>query len=262
MPVRRRRMPVVPRKSAGELELMREAGRIVAQVLAAIEAATAPGVSMAELDRLAESLIIEAGGKPSFKGYRGYPATVCVEPDDIVVHGIPSANWRIEEGQLLGIDVGVEYRGYHADAAATFAVGAISAEKAALLRATREALEAGIAQAQAGRRLREVSSAIQSHVEACGYSVVRDLVGHGIGRSMHEPPQVPNFVEPGMFPEYELVLRTGMTLAVEPMVNMGVARVVQDDDAWTIRTADGLPSAHFEHTVAVGRDGPQILTLP
>ena len=255
-------MPDVSRKSARELELMREAGRIVAKVLAAIEEAAEPGVTTAQLDELAEGIIRGADGRPAFKGYRGYPATICCEPDDIVVHGIPSKEMVLEEGQILGVDVGAEREGYYGDAAITVEIGDVSGEKRALLEATREALEQGIAAARAGNVLRDLSAAVQQYVEGQGYSVVRDLVGHGIGRSMHEPPQVPHFVEEGQFVEYGLRLRPGHVLAIEPMVNMGDWRVIQDADKWTIRTADGLPSAHFEHTVAVSKDGPVILTLP
>lgn len=254
--------PQARRKSAHELELMREAGRVVARVLAAVEQAAAPGVTTAALDRMAEEIIRAAGATPSFKGYRGYPATICCEPEDIVVHGIPSEDMVLAEGQVFGVDVGAEYEGFHGDAAVTVAVGDVSTQKRALMDATRDALNAGIAAAQAGNLLRDVSAAVQRHAEGRGFSVVRDLVGHGIGRAMHEPPQVPNFVDEERAAEMDLTLRPGLTLAIEPMVNMGGYRVIQDADRWTIRTADGLPSAHFEHTVAITRDGPVILTLP
>ena len=256
------RMPEVPRKSDRELELMREAGRIVANVLASMEEAAAPGVSTAQLDELAEQMIVSSGARPSSKGYRGYPATICADLEDVVVHGIPSEAVILEDGQLFGVDLAAEYHGYHADAAISIGVGDISSEKRSLLEETREALRLGIAAALAGNRLVDISRTVQQHVESRGFSVVRDLVGHGIGRQYHEPPQVPNFVTEGEFPDYGLTLRPGMTLAIEPMVNMGTHRVTQDPDKWTIRTADGLPSAHFEHTVAVTKDGPAILTLP
>lgn len=256
------RIPEVRRKSDAELEIMREAGRIVARALVAIGEAIQPGISTAEIDKLAEEIIVSSGASPSFKGYRGYPATICADPDDIVVHGIPSEQMVLTAGQLFGVDVGAQYQGYHGDAATTWAVGDVSAEKRALLDATREARDLGIAAARAGHRLREICAAVQGHVEARGFSVVRDLVGHGIGREMHEPPQVPNFVDEGHFPEYNLTLRPGHTLAIEPMVNAGGWAVTQDADRWTIRTADGSPSAHFEHTIAVTKDGPVILTLP
>jgi len=256
------RIPDVARKSSLEVELMREAGRVVAQVLAAMAEAVQPGVGMGQLDRLAESIIRKAGGVPSFKGYRGYPASICVAPDDVIVHGIPSDDVALSEGQVVGIDVGVELNGYHGDAATTLAVGKISADRQALLDATRDALYAGIDAARAGNELGELSRAVQQHVERLGYSVVRDLVGHGIGRSMHEPPQVPNYYAEGQFPEYRLRLRPGHALAIEPMVNKGHWATSLDGDGWTMRTADGEPSAHFEHTVIVSKDGPLIMTLP
>lgn len=259
---RARRIPDVPRKSDAEIELMREAGRIVGRVLQAIEEAIQPGINTAEIDKLAEEIIVSSGARPSFKGYRGYPATICADPDDIVVHGIPSEQMVLAGGMLFGVDVGAHYQGYHGDAAMTWPVGDVSPERLALLEATQQARDLGIAAAQPGNRLREISAAVQHYVEACGFSVVRDLVGHGIGRQMHEPPQVPNFVAEGQFVEYDLVLRPGMTLAIEPMINAGGPAVRVDQDGWTVRTADGRPSAHFEHTVAVGREGPQILTLP
>jgi methionyl aminopeptidase len=259
---RGRRVPSVPRRSAAEVELMREDGRIVARALAAVAEAAAPGVSTAELDRIAETVIRAGGAIPSFKDYRGYPASICVEPDDIVVHGIPAEDVILRSGQILGVDVGAEYQGYHGDAAVTVAIGDVSAAQIALMQATREALECGIAEARAGNVLRDVCGAIQRHVEGAGYSSVRDLVGHGIGQHMHEAPQVPNFVDEGHFPEYELLLRPGHALAIEPMVNMGRWQVTQDADGWTVRTADGLPSAHFEHTVIVQKGEPIIMTLP
>jgi methionyl aminopeptidase len=240
---------------------MREAGRIVARVLALMTEAAEPGVTTAHLDRLAEETIRAAGAKPSFKGYRGYPATICVEPDDVVVHGIPDDRVTLQAGQVLGIDVGAEYEGYHGDGAVTLAIGDISAEKQALLEATEQALHLGISAARAGNRLRDICGSIQQYVEGRGYSVVRALVGHGIGRSMHEPVQVPNFVDEDEFTECSLLLRPGFTFAIEPMVNMGTYEVTQDEDNWTVRTADGRPSAHFEHTVAITKDGPVILTL-
>lgn len=256
------RIPDVARKSGKEIELMREAGRVVGRVLEAMGEAAAPGVNTAELDAVAESIIRKAGGVPSFKGYHGYPAAICVAPDDVIVHGIPSTETVLSEGQVLGVDVGVELNGYHGDAATTLAIGQISSERRELLEATQEALRRGIAAAQVGALLGDVSRAVQGYAESRGYSVVRDLVGHGIGRSMHEPPQVPNFFEEGQFPEYLLRLRPGHALAIEPMVNRGTYQTTLNRDGWTIRTADGEPSAHFEHTVIVSKDGPLIMTLP
>jgi len=258
---RKARIPSVGRKSAYEIELMREAGRLVARALAAVSEAACPGASTAQLDTIAEDTIRAGGGTPTFKGYRGFPATICVEPEDVVVHGIPNPDVILAEGQILGVDVGAEYRGYQADGAVTVAVGAVSAERQDLMAVTEASLGEAIAAAVAGNLLRQVSAAVQGFVEARGYSVVRDLVGHGIGRNMHEPPQVPNFVQEGQFAEYDLVLRPGHALAIEPMVNMGTWAVAQDADRWTIRTADGLPSAHFEHTVVVTKGEPLVLTL-
>jgi len=236
---------------------MRRAGRVVAATLARVREACVPGATTAELDALAERTIREAGGVPSFLGYRGFPASACVSVNDEVVHGIPGDR-RLEEGDIVGIDLGAIVDGYHGDAAVTAPVGRIGAGAERLVRVTREALERGIAQVRPGRRLLDVARAIQTHVERHGYSVVRELVGHGIGRSMHEPPQVPNFVDQAE----QTVLEAGMTLAIEPMVNEGEAEITRDDDGWTIRTRDGTLSAHWEHTVAVGPQGPMILTAP
>jgi len=251
----------VTRKTAQELEIMRESGRILARTLQAIVAAAQPGVATRELDDLARECLAEAGAQPSFLGYRGYPAAICVEIEDVVVHGIPDGR-RLKEGQILGVDVGAFYEGFHTDMAVTIPIGEVDEQRRRLLAVTQQALEAGIAQARAGRRIRDLAAAVQQVAEAAGFGVVRDLVGHGIGRQMHEPLQVPNFVEEGAFAEYDVVLRAGWTLAIEPMINAGTAAVRVEADGWTVRTADGSPSAHFEHTVAVGRDGPVILTLP
>ncbi len=251
----------VNRKTPGEIETMREAGRILARVLEELARAAQPGVTTAELDALARARLTEAGAEPSFLGYRGYPAALCVEIEDVVVHGIPNGT-RLEAGTILGMDLGAVYQGFQADMAVTLSLGEVDALRRRLLEVTRQALEAAIAQARPGRRLREISAAVQRVAEKAGFSVVRDLVGHGIGRQMHEPPQVPNFVVEGQFVEYDVLLRPGMTLAIEPMINAGHAAVRWEQDGWTVRTADGKPSAHFEHTVAVGREGPEILTLP
>ncbi len=252
----------IPRKSAEELECMAQAGAIAGEALAAAAAAVRPGISSLELDRIAEEVIRAAGAEPSFKGYRGYPATLCVEINDVVVHGIPRADEIVREGDVVGLDVGAFYLGFHADTATTVAVGEVSEAAQALVRATEEALRLGIAQAIAGNLLCEISRAIEGHVERCGFSCVRDLVGHGIGRQMHEPPQIPNFYSPRQFPDYDVRLRPGMVLAIEPMVNAGGSALRVDDDRWTMRTADGQLSAHFEHTVAVSKEGPVILTTP
>jgi methionyl aminopeptidase len=249
-----------PVKSQREIALMRESGRIVAEVLALVGSHVRPGVTTRELDALAEEYIRSQGGVPAFKGYgpdrrNPFPATLCVSIDDIVVHGIPDGR-RLAEGEIVSVDVGAKKGGWFGDGARTFPVGRISEEKARLLKVTEEALEVGILQASAGRRLHDVSSAVQRHVEAAGFSVVRDLVGHGIGRSLHEDPAVPNFGTAGT----GVLLREGMTLAIEPMVNAGTFVVRLEDDGWTVRTADGRPSAHAEHTVAITQGEAEILT--
>jgi methionyl aminopeptidase len=217
-------------------------------------------VTTRELDALAEEFIRSQGGIPAFKGYgpdrrNVFPATLCVSIDDVVVHGIPDGR-RLEEGEIVSVDVGVKKDGWFGDGARTFPVGRIDEEKARLLRVTEEALEAGITQARAGNRLHDVSAAVQRHVETAGYSVVRDLVGHGIGKNLHEEPAVPNFGLPGT----GVLLREDMTLAIEPMVNAGSFAVRLEDDGWTVRTADGRPSAHFEHTVAITQGEAEVLT--
>jgi methionyl aminopeptidase len=239
------------------VEAIRAAAQLVARTLRRIREEIRPGVTTAELDHLADDFIRSQGGRPSFKGYRGYPASICSSVNDEVVHGIPGGR-ALTEGDIVGIDVGVEMDGYHGDAAWTFPVGAVSAEASRLLQVTREALERGIAQAKPGQRIGDVSHAIQSHVEANGFSVVRALVGHGIGREMHEEPQVPNYGPPGRGPK----LMIGQVLAIEPMGNVGGPEVLTREDGWTIVTEDGSLSAHFEHTVAVDATGPRILSDP
>jgi methionyl aminopeptidase len=239
------------------VEAIRAAAQLVARTLRRIREEIRPGVTTAELDRLADNFIRSQGGRPSFKGYRGYPASICSSVNDEVVHGIPGGR-ALAEGDIVGIDVGVEMDGYHGDAAWTFPVGPVSAEASRLLQVTREALERGIAQARPGQRIGDISHAIQSHVEANGFSVVRALVGHGIGREMHEEPQVPNYGPPGR----GLKLMIGQVLAIEPMVNVGGPEVLTREDGWTIATEDGSLSAHFEHTVAVDATGPRILSDP
>jgi len=248
---------VVTLKSDQEIALMRRSGRVVAEVLDAVEEAIGPGVTTGELDALAESIIRgHEGARPAFKGYGGFPGSICASVNEEVVHGIPSPDRRLEPGDIVGVDVGVLLAGYHADAARTFAVGSVDPEIERLLRATREALEAGIAAARPENRLGDISAAIQGVAERDGYAVVRDLVGHGIGQLLHEDPQVPNFGLAGR----GLRLQTGLVLAIEPMVNRGGSEVRTLADDWTIVTADGELSAHFEHTVAIREDGPEILT--
>ena len=234
---------------------MRQAGRIVGRTLAHLREGIRPGVLTVELDRVADELIRGAGAVPSFKGYRGYPASLCVSINEELVHGIPGPR-RLREGDIVSLDLGAIYHDYHADAAITVGVGVIGAEARHLLKATAGALAAGIQRARAGNRLGDISAAIQSYVEARGLSVVREYVGHGIGREMHEPPPVPNFGSPGQGP----LLRPGMTLALEPMVNAGSPATRVLEDHWTVVTVDGSLSAHFEHTLAIGEVEPEILT--
>ncbi len=246
---------MIVRKSRRELDTMARAGCVVVEVLERIGEAIEPGTTTAELDRLAEELIRARGGVPTFKGYRGFPASICASPNAMVVHGIPGP-YRLRASDLISIDVGVTLDGLVADSAYTFAVGEIAPEAQRLLDVCQAALEAGIAEARAGNRIGDISAAVQRTTEEGGFSVVRTLVGHGVGRSMHEEPQIPNFGEPGRGPE----LAVGMTLAIEPMINAGGPEVVMEDDGWSISTADGSLSAHFEHTVAITEEGPRVLT--
>jgi methionyl aminopeptidase len=247
---------MIIRKSPQEIEQMARAGAVVAETLALVGEQIRPGVSTAELDRLAEEFIRSRGGVPTFKGYRGYPASICASPNAMVVHGIPSKKVVLREGDVLSVDVGVTLNGLVADSAYTFPVGEVDPEAQRLMDACRAALEAGVAQARAGNRLTDISHAVQEATESAGFSVVRTLVGHGVGRVMHEDPQIPNFGEPGRGPE----LTVGMTLAIEPMINAGGAEVYLHDDEWSISTSDSSLSAHYEHTVAILASGPRILT--
>jgi methionyl aminopeptidase len=246
---------MIIRKSAQELDQMEAAGRVVAQALELIGETIRPGVTTKELDDLAEEFIRSQGGVPTFKGYRGYPASICVSPNAMVVHGIPG-RYALGEGDILSVDVGVTLGGFVGDSAYTFPVGEVSEEATRLLETGQAALAAGIEQARPGNHLSDIGHAVQAVTEEAGFSVVRSLVGHGVGRSMHEDPQIPNFGEPGRGP----VLQTGMTLAIEPMINAGGANVYLHDDEWSISTEDKSLSAHFEHTVAVTEAGPRILT--
>ena len=242
-------------KSAAELARMRAAGRIVAEILALLETRIKPGVTTAELDALAERECQRHGAKPAFKGYGGFPYALCASPNDRVVHGFPDHH-PLVEGEILSIDFGVLYQGYYGDAAVTVPVGRIDAATTSLVTVTRESLDQAIARAVPGGRLSDISHAVQSWVEAHGFSVVRDFVGHGIGRQLHEAPQLPNFGPPGQGPR----LKPGMTLAIEPMINAGSPGVKILEDGWTAVTQDGKRSAHFEHTVAITESGPEILT--
>ena len=239
-----------------KIEGVRAAAQGVARALREMDRAVRPGITTAELDRIAEQVIRDLGARPAFKGYRGFPASICPSVNEEVVHGIPGPR-ALQEGDIVGIDVGAELQGWYGDAAMTFAVGAVSDEAIRLMRVTREALAKGIQQARAGNRVGDISHAVQAHVEQHGFSVVRDLVGHGIGRHMHEEPAVPNFGQPGKGPR----LQAGQVLAIEPMVNAGGAAVTTRPDGWTVATKDGRWSAHFEHTVAVGPEGPEILSV-
>lgn len=250
----RRRPAGISIKSAGQIEKMRRAGQVVARSLGVLRGSVRPGITTAELDRLAQASITGQGAIPSFLGYGGFPASVCISVNDEVVHGIPGPR-VIREGDLVSIDLGAIVEGFHADAALTVPVGAASEQAARLLWVTEQALWRGIEQARAGNRVSDVSRAIQQWVEGHGCSVVRELVGHGIGSQMHEPPQVPNFVEGG-----SARLKPGMALAIEPMVNQGDWEVVRDPNGWTYRTRDGSLSAHFEHTVVVTEGDPEVLT--
>ena len=234
---------------------MARAGAIVAGTLALLEESIRPGITTGELDALAEEYIRSHGGEPTFKGYKGYPAATCLSPNDMVVHGIPNGT-RLADGDVLSVDVGVTLDGFVADSAWTFPVGTISADAQRLLTACQAALEAGIEQARVGNTVGDISQAVQTVTEDAGFAVIRSLVGHGVGRSMHEDPQVPNFVSSYSGPE----LKEGMTIAIEPMITAGGPEVFVHDDEWSISTSDGSLAAHFEHTVAVTAEGPRILT--
>jgi methionyl aminopeptidase len=243
-------------KGPDEISLMRDAGRIVCEILDELEKAVAPGVSTWDLDQLSESLIYKKGSKPAFKGYLNFPCCLCASINEEVVHGIPSKKRVLKEGDLIKLDFGVVYKGYYGDAARTVPVGKVTPEAQALLEATRQSLFEGIAAAKAGNRIGDIGHAVQRFVEAKGYSVVRDFVGHGVGKKLHEAPQIPNFGEP----QTGMKLRPGMTIAIEPMVNIGTFQVELLDDDWTAITRDHQLSAHWEHTVLVTENGPEILT--
>jgi methionyl aminopeptidase len=245
-------------KSRRELAIMREAGRIVAVTLLELQDQCRPGISTAQLDAVAEKTATALGAVPAFKGYNGFPASLCASINDEIVHGIPNPERVLREGDVVSLDFGVFYQGFVGDAAVTVGVGEISSEAKRLLQVTNESLYLGIRQAKAGDRLSDVSHAIQVHAEKNGFSVVRQYVGHGVGRKMHEAPQVPNFGPPHLGP----VLRPGMVFAIEPMLNTGTEETAVRPDQWTVVTKDGGLSAHFEHTIAVTNGEPEILTLP
>jgi methionyl aminopeptidase len=247
---------VIVCRSAVELDRMREAGRLVGDILSELSAMVAPGVTTADLDEVAERRIRAAGAIPAFKGYHGYPATICASVNEEVIHGIPSGRRVLNEGDVVSVDVGAMLDGYYGDSAVTLPVGHVSEEAAMLLRVTEEALYKAIDKVKVGGRVSDIGHAVQQHVEAYGFSVVREFVGHGIGQRMHEEPQIPNYGEPGRGPR----LAEGMVLAIEPMVNAGKPAVKVLADGWTAVTRDNSLSAHFEHTVAVTAAGPRILT--
>ena len=245
------------RRNAEELAKMRKAGRVVAEIHEATRAILRPGVSTADIDRVARQVLDKRGAGSNFLNYHGFPAVVCTSPNSMIVHGIPDESVVLEEGDIISVDCGAIIEGYHGDAAYTAAVGQVSAEATRLMEVTEASLFAGIEQLRPGNRLHEVGRAVQEVAEAAGFSVVREYVGHAIGTAMHEEPQVPNYWPGTPGP----TLKTGMVFAVEPMVNAGSAATVQLDDGWSVVTADGRLSAHFEHTIAVTEDGPEVFTV-
>ncbi len=243
-------------KNPAEIEIMAEANSIVSGTLKLLKEVVRPGITTWELDRLAEEYCIKRKGRPAFKGYRGFPGSLCVSVNEEVVHGIPSRKKKIKKGDILSIDFGVEFKGFFGDSAVTVAVGKIKPEITRLLKVTEESLYRGIEQVVAGNHISDISRAVQNYVEGHGFSVVKQFVGHGIGSALHEPPEIPNFYQG----ERTERLRVGMVLAIEPMVNLGTGRVKVLKDGWTVVTADRMPSAHFEHSVAVTENGPRILS--
>ena len=243
-------------KSKRELEKMRAAGRLVGQVLAHLRTLVEPGITTMEVDRAAEQMIREAGALPTFKGYNGFPYSICASVNEQIVHGFPS-NYKLKDGDIFSIDVGVTLEGFVGDTATTVPVGKVSEDRLKLIRVTEECLERAIEQCRPGKHLGDIGWAVQEHAEANGYSVVRDYVGHGIGRRMHEDPQIPNYGRPGLGPK----IKSGYVFAVEPMVNLGTHHTKVLSDGWTVITVDGQPSAHVEHTIAITDEGPEVLTL-
>ena len=243
-------------KSNKEIELIREAGKILAEVHETVKEAVKPGVSTLELDQIAFQIIQKHKAEPSFLGYNGFPGSICASPNNVVVHGIPSKDIILKEGDIISIDIGVYKNGYHSDCAKTHPVGNISEEDSLLIRETRNSFYKGIEKAIIGNRLSDISNAIQTYIEKFGFSVVRELVGHGVGKNLHEDPPVPNYGLPNKGPK----LQKGMVLAIEPMINLGSFGIYTLDDEWTIVTDDGKKSSHYEHTIAITENGPQILT--
>ena len=243
-------------KTREEIELLRESNLLVGMTLGEVAKHIRPGISTLELDRIAEEFIRSHVAEPGFKGYGGFPNTLCISVNDVVVHGIPSAQCVLKEGDVVSVDCGTLKNGFYGDSAYTFEVGEVAEEVRKLLRVTKESLYKGIEKAVAGMRIGDIGYAVQSHCEAEGFSVVREMVGHGVGRDLHEEPQVPNYGHRGQ----GMKLKEGMVIAIEPMINLGKRHVYQDRDGWTICTRDKMPSAHFEHTVAIGKDGADILS--
>jgi methionyl aminopeptidase len=243
-------------KSPREIEIMKGASRIVAEILLELKGNIREGATTADMDRIAEELTLKKRAKPAFKGYRGFPASLCISVNDEVVHGIPSPKRVLKSGDVVGLDFGVIYEGYYGDSAMTVPIGNVSPEVQKLVKVTEECLYKAIEQAKPGNHIADISAAVQQHAEANSYGIVRDFCGHGIGRSLHEDPPVLNYVQNGKGPK----IKAGLVLAIEPMINMGTDKVKVLDDGWTVITADGKPSAHFEHTIAVTPDGPVILT--
>lgn len=246
---------MIYKKSLDEIKIMRRAGKVVADTLEALREALSPGISTAELDQVAEKVIRDAGASPSFKGYRGFPASICASPNHVIVHGIPSA-MRLEEGDIISLDVGAFLDGYHADSAWTFPVGEVDPRAAELLKVTEASLDAALEQCKPGARLGDIGYAVQQVAEPAGFSIVREYAGHGVGRALHEEPSIPNYGPPGR----REVLAPGMTFAIEPMVNMGGSGTKTLADGWAVVTSDGSLSAHFEHTVAITENGHEVLT--
>lgn len=246
---------MIYKKSPEEIEIMRRGGAIHAETMNRLEEALAPGVTTGELDRLARETMEARGASPSFLGYRGFTGSICASPNDVIVHGIPGT-LALDDGDIISIDVGVFFQGFHVDSAWTFPVGNVSAQAAELLKVTEAALDAAVSQCRLGNRLGDVGFAIEQTAESAGFSIVREYVGHGVGRALHEDPQIPNYGPPGR----REILAAGMTLAIEPMVNAGGAATKALADGWTVVTADGSLSAHFEHTVAITADGHEIIT--
>jgi len=242
-------------KTEDEIQLIRESAEILGKAHGEVAKHVKPGIKTKDLDKIAEEFIKDHGAKASFKGYNGFPATLCISPNDQVVHGIPSEE-ELKDGDIISIDCGVYYKGFHSDSAYTYPVGDVSQETLSLLKATKESLYVGIEEAKFGNRIGDLAHAIQSYVEDRGYTVVRELVGHGLGRNLHESPEVPNYGKRGRGPK----LNEGLVIAIEPMVNLGTRSIVQESDGWTIRTRDRKPSAHYEHTVAIFKDRTEILT--